>query len=110
MRKVEITLEDGRPKDIVIDENASLELDAFFLVTHGKQVDAGHFLVFGNSDKVGKMLYNFYLHCIREDAGDMGHVMEMVASDILAVAQLARRQKLDRGIIAELSGKVNYSH
>jgi hypothetical protein len=110
MRKVEITLEDNKPKSIVIDENSSLDLDAFFLITHGKEVDTGHFLVFGNSDKVGKMLYNFYLHCIREHAGEMGHVMEMVASDILAVAQLARRRKLDRGMIMGLSEKVDYTH
>jgi hypothetical protein len=56
------------------------------------------------------MLYNFYLNCIREHAGELGHILELVASDILAVAQLARRQKLDRGMILEMSEKVNYSH
>lgn len=110
MKKLEITFEGNKPRDIAIDENIPVDLDAFLLVTHRKGIDEGHFLAFGNSDKIGKMLYNLYLNCIREQAGELGHILELVASDILAVAQLSRRKKLDQGMLLELSEKVNYSH
>jgi hypothetical protein len=110
MKKLGLTFEGNMPKDLRIDENTPMDLDAFLLITHRRGIDEGHFLAFGNSDKIGKMLYNFYLNCIREHAGELGHILELVASDILAVAQLARRQKLDRGMILEMSEKVNYSH
>lgn len=110
MKKLEITFEGNKPRGITIDENTPMDLDAFLLVTHRKGIDEGHFLAFGQSEKIGKMLYNFYLNCTREHAGELGHILEQVASDILAVAQLARRQKLDPGTILELSEKVKYSH
>jgi hypothetical protein len=110
MKKLELTLEGNMPKDIRIDENAPMDLDAFLLVTHRKGIDEGHFLAFGGSDKIGKMLYNLYLNCIREQAWEIGHVMEQVASDILAVAKLARGRGLDGSLIPESSEKVNYSH
>lgn len=110
MKKLEITFAGNKPRDIAIDGNIPMDLDAFLLITHRKGIDEGHSLAFGNSDKIGKMLYNFYLNCIREQSGELGHILELVATDILAVAQLARRNKLDLGMILELSEKVNYSH
>jgi hypothetical protein len=110
MKKLELTFEGNMPKDIRIDENTPMDLDAFLLITHRRGIDEGHFLAFGRSDKIGKMLYNFYLNCIREHAWEIGHVMEQVASDILAVAKSARGRGLDASMIPEPSEKVNLSH
>ncbi len=93
MKKLEITFSRNLPKDITIDENPPLGLEAFLLITHRQGADEGHFLAFGGSDRIGKMLYNFYLQCLHRDENDMGHVLELVAQDILAAAKAARGRK-----------------
>ena len=85
-----IHIVDGKPDDIHFDGQEGVGIDAFLLITHRRNVEEGHFLAFGNSEKVGKMLYNFYVNCLRNDYRELGETLELVARDILEVAQAAR--------------------
>ena len=92
MKEATIHIVDGKPDDIHFDGQKGLDIDAFLLVTHRRNVEEGHFLAFGNSERVGKMLYNFYLNCFRNDYSELGETLEKVARDILDVARVARGQ------------------
>ena len=100
LKEATIHIVDGKVDDIHFDGQEGLGIDAFLLVTHRRNVEEGHFLAFGNSDRVGKMLYNFYLNCLRNDYVELGETLEKVAGDILDVARIARsrpfRQLTDR--------------
>lgn len=90
MKEATIHIIDGKADDIHFDGQEGVGIDAFLLITHRRNVEEGHFLAFGNSERVGKMLYNFYLNCLRNDYGELGETLESVARDILDVAQAAR--------------------
>ena len=90
MREATIHIVDGKADDIHFDGQEGVSIDAFLLITHRRNVEEGHFLAFGKSERVGKMLYNFYLNCLRNDYGELGETLELVARDILEVAQAAR--------------------
>lgn len=90
MKETTIHIVDGKPDDIHFDGQKGLDIDAFLLVTHRRNVEEGHFLAYGASDRVGKMLYNFYLNCLRNDYQELGETLEKVARDILDVAKAAR--------------------
>ena len=100
LKEATIHIVDGKADDIHFDGQEGMGIDAFLLVTHRRNVEEGHFLAFGNSDRVGKMLYNFYLNCLRNDCVELGETLEKVAADILDVARVARgrplRQQTDR--------------
>ena len=100
LKEATIHIVDGKVDDIHFDGQEGMGIDAFLLVTHRRNVEEGHFLAFGNSDRVGKMLYNFYLNCLRNDYVELGETLEKVAGDILDVARVARgrpwRQLTDR--------------
>ena len=91
MKEATIHIVDGKANDIHFDGQEGVDIDAFLLITHRRNVEEGHFLAFGNSERVGKMLYNFYLNCLRNDYWELGETLELVARDILDVAQAARR-------------------
>jgi hypothetical protein len=90
MREATIHIVDGKAEDIHFDGKEGMEIDSFLLVTHRRSVEEGHFLAFGSSARVGKMLFNFYLNCLRNDYRDLGETLEQVAQDILDVARSAR--------------------
>jgi hypothetical protein len=90
MKEATIHIVDGKADDIHFDGQKGLDIDAFLLVTHRRNVEEGHFLAFGSSDRVGKMLYNFYLNCLRNDYQELGETLEKVARDIIEVARAAR--------------------
>lgn len=90
MKEATIHIVDGKADDIHFDGQEGMSIDAFLLITHRRNVEMGHFLAFGTSEKVGKMLYNFYLNCLRNDYRELGETLEQVAQDILDVARSAR--------------------
>ena len=90
MKEATIHIVDGKADDIHFDGQEGMSIDAFLLITHRRNVEEGHFLAFGNSERMGKMLYNFYLNCIRNDYRELGETLEQVAQDILDVARSAR--------------------
>ena len=90
MKEATIHIVDGKADDIHFDGQEGVGIDAILLITHRRNVEEGHFLAFGKSERVGKMLYNFYLNCLRNDYGELGETLELVARDILEVAQAAR--------------------
>jgi hypothetical protein len=90
MKEATIHIVDGKADDIHFDGQEGMGIDAFLLITHRRNVEEGHFLAFGSSEKVGKMLYNFYLNCLRNDCWELGETLELVARDILDAAQAAR--------------------
>ncbi|MCL5966400.1 MAG: hypothetical protein M1550_04195 [Deltaproteobacteria bacterium] len=90
MKEATIHIVDGKAYDIHFDGQEGMEIDAFLLITHRRNVEEGHFLAYGTSDKVGKMLYNFFLNCLRNDYREIGETLEQVAQDILDVARAAR--------------------
>lgn len=90
VREATIHIVDGKADDIHFDGQEGMGIDAFLLITHRRNVEEGHFLAFGNSGRIGKMLYNFYLNCLRNDYWELGETMEQVAQDILDVARAAR--------------------
>ena len=94
MKEATIHIVDGKADDIHFDGQEGMGIDAFLLITHRREVEMGHFLAFGNSGKVGKMLYNFYLNCLRNDDRELGEILEQVAQDILDVARAARGRPL----------------
>jgi hypothetical protein len=93
MKEATIHVVNGRPEDIHFDGKEGVEIEAFFLCTQRRGRQEGHFLAFGNSSHLGQMIYNFYLHSLKEDAGEIGHVLEEVAKDILEVAETARGRR-----------------
>lgn len=90
MKEATIHIVDGKAEDIHFDGKEGIGIDAVLLITHRRNVEEGHFLAFGNSERVGKMLYNFYLNCLRNDCWELGETLELVARDILDAAQAAR--------------------
>jgi hypothetical protein len=92
MREATIHIVDGKVDDIHFDGQEGMGIDAFLLITHRRNVEEGHFLAFGSSERVGKMLYNFYLNCLRNDCWELGETLELVARDILEAAKAARGQ------------------
>jgi hypothetical protein len=90
MREATIHIVDGKVDDIHFDGQEGMEIDAFLLITHRRETEEGHFLAFGSSERVGKMLYNFYLNCLRNDCWELGDTLELVARDILELARAAR--------------------
>lgn len=90
MKEATIHVVDGKAEDIHFDGQEGIGIEAFLLVTHRRNVEEGHFLAFGSSDRVGQMLFNFYLNCLRNDHGDLGETLEQVARDILDIARSAR--------------------
>jgi hypothetical protein len=90
MREATIHIVDGKADDIHFDGQEGMGIDAFLLITHRRNVEEGHFLAFGSSERVGKMLYNFYLNCLRNDCWELGETLELVARDILEIAEAAR--------------------
>jgi hypothetical protein len=92
LKEATIHIVDGKVDDIHFDGQEGMGIDAFLLVTHRRDVEEGHFLAFGNSDRVGKMLYNFYLNCLRNDNLELGETLEKVARDILDMARVAHGQ------------------
>ena len=90
MKEATIHIVAGKAEDIHFDGQEGVGIDAFLLITHRRNVEEGHFLAFGNSEKVGKMLYNFYLNCLRNDYRELGETLELVARDILEAAEAAR--------------------
>ena len=94
MREATIHIVDGKADDIHFDGKEGMGIDAFLLITHRRNVEEGHFLAFGNSARVGKMLFNFYLNCLRNDYRELGGTLEQVAQDILDVARSARGRPL----------------
>jgi hypothetical protein len=94
VKEATIHIADGKADDIHFDGQEGVGIDAFLLITHRRNVEEGHFLAFGNSEKVGKMLYNFYLNCFRNDYWELVETLESVARDILEVAKAARGHPL----------------
>jgi len=90
MKEATIHIVDGKADDIHFDGQEGMDIDAFLLITHRREDEMGHFLAFGTSEKVGKMLFNFFLNCLRNDCRDLGETLELVAQDILDVARSAR--------------------
>jgi hypothetical protein len=90
MKEATIHIVDGKADDIHFDGQEGMGIDAFLLITHRRNVEEGHFLAFGSSERVGKMLYNFYLNCVRNDYWELGETLEQVAQDIVDVARAAR--------------------
>ncbi len=90
MKEALIHIIDGKADDIHFDGQEGMGIDAFLLITHRRNVEMGHFLAFGTSEKVGKMLYNFYLNCLQNDHRELGETLEQVARDILDAARSAR--------------------
>jgi len=90
MKEATIHIVDGKADDIHFDGQEGVGIDAFLLITHRRNVEEGHFLAFGNCERVGKMLYNFYLNCLKNDYGELGETLELMARDILEVAKAAR--------------------
>lgn len=90
MREATIHSIDGKADDIQFDGKEGMEMGSFLLITHRRNVEEGHFLAFGNSARVGKILFPFYLNCLRNNYGELGKTPKQVAQDIVDVARSAR--------------------
>ena len=90
MKKITLYLKDGSPEKVEMDGKTT-PISAFFLTTSVAQRDAGHFLCYGNSDSVGSMLFSFWRWSLNESP-EMAETMEMVAQDIVDMAQKERGQ------------------
>jgi hypothetical protein len=90
MKEATIHIVDGKADDIHFDGKEGVGIDAFLLITHRRNVEEGHFLAFGKSERVSNMIYNFYLNCLKNDYRELGESLESVARDILEVAKAAR--------------------
>lgn len=90
MKEATIHIAEGKADDIHFDGQEGVGIDAFLLITHHRNAEMGHFLAYGSRERVGKMLYNFYLNALRNDYRELGEILERVAQDILDVARLAR--------------------
>ncbi len=90
MKEATIHILDGKAEDIHFDGKEGVGIDSFLLITHRRNAEEGHFLAYGTSSRVGKMLFNFYLNCLRNEHRELGETMEQVAQDILDVARSAR--------------------
>ncbi|MBI5575399.1 MAG: hypothetical protein HY896_03430 [Deltaproteobacteria bacterium] len=94
MREATIHIVDGKVDDIHFDGQEGMDIDAFLLITHRRNVAEGHFLAYGSSERLGKMLYNFYINCLRNDYWELGEALELVARDIIEAARSARGMPL----------------
>ncbi len=94
MKEATIHIVDGKADDVHFDGQEGMGIDAFLLITHRRNIEEGHFLAYGTSERVGKMIYNFYLNCLRNDYREIGETLEQVAQDILDVARAARGRPL----------------
>lgn len=90
MKEATIHIVGGKADDIHFDGQEGMGIDAFLLMTHRRNVEEGHFLAYGTSERIGKMLYNFYLNCLRNDYREIGETLEQVAHDILNLSREAR--------------------
>lgn len=90
MKTITITLDGDSPKHIEIDGEL-IPIESFLLTTNVTNRETGHFIAFGNTDTIGKMLYSFWRWSARgEGDSTLAYVMELVAQDILADAQRVR--------------------
>ena len=89
----EITLhldEHGHPLDIHFDAGEGTPIDAFlFLSNVPTDPPAGHVLAFGNSDKIGRMIFNFWRQSVFQNP-EGAAVIEGVARDIVKAAAAGR--------------------
>lgn len=89
MTDIHIHIKDDIPVYIKID-GKSVPIDNFLLTTKVTNREEGHHLAFGNSDCLGKMLYNMWRVSV-QDFPDLAATIELVARDILGDASSARR-------------------
>ena len=87
MKKIVITMKDDLPHSIKIDNEKTVPIESFLMITKVTRRDTGHFIAHGNSDDIGGALFNYFTTCVKE--GDPGaFMMEAVARDIIdAVAR-----------------------
>ena len=88
MREIKVLLKDDTPELVEID-GEKVPIEAFLLLTSVVQRDAGHFLAFGNSDTIGKMLYSFWRWSVAASP-ELAYVLECVSKDISLDADKAR--------------------
>jgi hypothetical protein len=79
--KIEIIVSDDKKTyAIKIDGSEPVPMDNFLLLT--QEGDKTRNLVFGNVEEVGRLLYGFYVNCLRLEETGMRDVLELVAEDI----------------------------
>ena len=88
MKKITLYLKDGSPEKIELDGKKT-PIDSFFLTTSVENRDAGHFLCYGNSDKIGSMIFSFWKWSLHESP-EMAETMELVCKDIVDSAKEER--------------------
>jgi hypothetical protein len=91
MKAATIHLDDaGHPIDLHVDDGGGTPISAFLLLTSVPvEPEASHILCYGNSDTVGRMLFNFWRNSVSKDPGG-AWVIEKVAQDIVDAANKAR--------------------
>lgn len=94
MKQAIITLDEhGVPVHIAFDGQPPVPIDSFVLLSNvPSDPSSGHILAYGNSDKVGKLLYNFWIHSAKWNP-EGALVIEMVCRDIVKTADSAREPR-----------------
>ena len=95
MKKAVIVLDENSvPVSVGFDDGNPVPINAFvFLSNVPTEPPAGHILAFGNSDIVGKMIFNFWRQSVGTNP-EGAFVIEQVSRDIIKAAEAARGPKL----------------
>ena len=91
MDEIKVHLTNDHPEDIHFDgQKEGTAINAFLFLTNvPTDPPAGHILAFGNSDLVGKMIFNFWRNSVAKNP-EGAFVLEQVARDIVKAADEAR--------------------
>lgn len=91
MTEITLHIDNGHVRDIHFDgQKEGVAISAFLLLTSVPvEPEAGHVLCYGNSEKIGQMLFNFWKHSVKMNP-ELAWVTEKVAQDIIEAARQAR--------------------
>ena len=101
MRSVELHLDAaGHVEDLHLDGAArGTPVNAFLLLTAvPTDPPSGHIMAFGNSEKIGTLLMNFWRHSVGKDPAG-ARMIEQVARDIIASADSVRGGRWPDGTV-----------
>lgn len=84
--KIEIQVsDDHKTFSISVNGMPSQYMENFILLT--KEGDKTRNIVFGKPENVGRLLYGFYVNCLKMEEQSMRDVLELVADDIIDVRE-----------------------
>lgn len=93
MKEATLHLDDaGHAQDIHFDGAEGTPISAFILLTSvPADPPAGHIIAYGNSDIIGRLLFNFWRNSVNKNP-EGAWIVEEVARDIIKAADAERKQ------------------